>query len=81
MVTEASTAYAMYLAGDLDVVAAPSDEIDGIKADPVLGEELLIAPDVCTYYYGFVNTKAPLDNPLVRRALSAAIDRQGLIDR
>jgi len=80
IVTEASTAYAMYLAGDLDVVGAPSDEIDGIKADPVLSEQLLIAPDVCTYYYGFVNTKAPLDNADVRRALSAAIDRQGLID-
>ncbi|HEY53502.1 MAG TPA: peptide ABC transporter substrate-binding protein [Caldilineae bacterium] len=80
MVTEASTAYAMYLAGDLDAVGAPQDEIDSIKADPVLSQELMIAPSPCTYYYGFVNTKAPLDNADVRRALSAAIDRKGLID-
>jgi len=80
MVVEASTAYAMYEVGDLDVVGPPSDLMDTIKADPALNEELMIAPAPCTYYYGFVNTKAPLDNADVRRALSAAIDRKGLID-
>ena len=37
-------------------------------------------PDVCTYYYGFNTTKPPMDNPLVRKAFSAAINRQALID-
>jgi len=40
----------------------------------------LDAPRLCTYYYGFNNTKPPMDNPLVRKAFSAAIDRQSLID-
>jgi oligopeptide transport system substrate-binding protein len=54
--------------------------MDRIKADPVLSKELDIAPRLCTYFYGFVMTKPPFDNHLVRKAFSAAIDRQSIID-
>lgn len=80
MVVEVSTAMAMYEDGMLDSVEVPLDDIDRLKADPVLSKELFIAPRLCTYYYGFNNTKPPMDNPLVRKAFSAAIDRQSLID-
>ncbi len=80
MVNEASTAFAMYEAGDLDHHSPPLEQMDRVKTDPVLSEQLLIAPRDCTYYYGFTNDKAPMDNVLVRKALSAAIDRQGLAE-
>ena len=80
MVVEESTAMAMYEDGILDSVEVPLDDMDRIKADPVLSKELFIAPQLCTYYYGFNNSKPPMDNPLVRKAFSAAIDRQSLID-
>jgi oligopeptide transport system substrate-binding protein len=81
MVVEASTAMAMYENGELDCPGeVPLEDIDRIKADPVLSKELFIAPRLCTYYYGFNNTKPPMDNPLVRKAFSAAINRQSLID-
>jgi len=80
MVTESSTAFAMYENGELDVASVPLDDIDRVKADPVLSEELYIAPDLCTYYYGFNVTKEPFDDPLVRQAFSYAFDRQKLID-
>jgi len=80
MVVEASTAFAMYEANELDTVAPPLEDMDRIKADPVLSKELHISPTTCTYYYGFTNDKPPMDNKLVRRALSAAIDRQSLAD-
>ncbi|HHX43581.1 MAG TPA: peptide ABC transporter substrate-binding protein [Chloroflexi bacterium] len=80
MVNEDSTAFAMYENGELDVANAPLDDIDRIKADATLSEELYIAPSLCTYYYGFNTTKPPFDNPLVRQAFSYAVDRQKLID-
>ncbi len=80
MVTESSTAFAMYEANELDITGPPLEEMDRVKTDPVLSKELYIAPRDCTYYYGFTTTKAPVDDVLVRKALSAAVDRQGLID-
>lgn len=80
-----STAMAMYEANEIDLMADPGwgpplPDMDRIKADPTLSQELFIAPRTCTYYYGFVNNKAPFDNPLVRKAFAAAIDRQSLVD-
>jgi oligopeptide transport system substrate-binding protein len=80
MIVEASTAMAMYENGELDVTGPPLEDMDRVKQDPVLSKELYIAPTLCTYYYGFNNSKAPVDNKNVRRALSYAVDRQTLID-
>jgi len=82
---EASTALAMYENNEIDIMAdpgwpAPGADMDRIKADPNLSEELFIAPRLCTYYYGFINTKPPFDNMLVRKAFASAIDRQSVID-
>jgi oligopeptide transport system substrate-binding protein len=75
-----AVAFAEYEAGNLDAAAVPSADLDRVKTDPVLSQELVVAPVLCTYYYGF-NTTAPIvDDVRVRRALSMAIDRQGLID-
>ena len=75
-----AVAFADYEAGNLDVANAPLADLDRIKTDPVLSQELKIAPSMCTYYYGY-NTTAPVVSDVrVRRALSMAIDRQSLID-
>ncbi|PIE80708.1 MAG: hypothetical protein CSA11_07240 [Chloroflexi bacterium] len=80
MITEDSTAFAMYENNELDSQGVPQQEIDRVKADPTLSAELTNAPFPCTYYYGFNNQKAPFDDVRVRTAFTQAIDRQGLID-
>jgi len=75
-----AVAFAEYEAGNIDATAVPSTDLDRVKADPVLSQELVVAPVTCTYYYGY-NTTAPIVSDVrVRRALSMAVDRQGLID-
>jgi oligopeptide transport system substrate-binding protein len=80
MITESSTAFALYENNELDTTAVPLPEMDRVKADPVLSAELTMAPTPCTYYYGFTNNKPPFDDIRVRQAFSYAIDRQSLID-
>lgn len=85
VIQEASTAMSLYEAGELDYLGDPGSgpplpDMDRIQADPALSAEYFTAPRLCTYYYGFVTTKPPMDNPMVRKAFAAAIDRQSLID-
>ncbi|MDY7040251.1 MAG: ABC transporter substrate-binding protein [Chloroflexota bacterium] len=85
MIVEDSTGMAMYENNELDTYgggsgAIPTEDMDRVQTDPVLSQEFTIYPSDCTYYYGFTTTKPPVDDPLVRKALGAAIDRQGLID-
>ena len=81
MIVEESTAFAMYLNNELDTGGVPLPEMDRVKADPVLSKELTIRPFPCTYYYGFITTKAPTNDVRVRKALSMTIDRQTMIDQ
>ncbi len=75
-----AVAFAEYEAGNLDASAVPSADLDRVKADPVMSAELVTAPVMCTYYYGF-NTQAPVVSDVrVRRALSMAIDRKSLVE-
>lgn len=75
-----TTAWGMYLAGQLDSVIVPQSEWSAACSDPLLSKELHSAALPCTHYYGFNTAKAPFDEALVRKAFIAAVDRQGVID-
>jgi len=76
---------AMYEKNKLDIIGGeylplPKMEIPRISTDAQLRREVHHSRQFCTEWYGFNTQKPPMDNPLVRKAIAAAIDRQTLDD-
>jgi len=67
-------------AGTMDAIEVPADQLDRVKADPVLSKEYSNGVQNCTYYYGFNSTKAPFTSAHMRLAFSYAIDRAAITD-
>ncbi len=84
VITDQNTELALYEAGDLDVIgdsatSLPIEVLTLVRADPTLSAELHEGPRASTTYVGFTMTKPPFDNVLVRKAFSAAIDRETIV--
>jgi peptide/nickel transport system substrate-binding protein len=79
VVSEASTLLSELITGGIavDVPVLP-DQVAQIRADPSL--RALSWPGRTLYYIGWNNERPPLDDPVVRRALALAIDRQTIIE-
>ena len=80
-IEDSATELKRYRAGELDVTdAIPLQQFRWIKSH--LGDELVVAPYLGTYFYGFNLTRPPFkDRPKLRRALSLAIDRRLLTEK
>ena len=84
VITDQNTEVALYESGELDVAgegaaSLPVEEVTRIREDATLSAELHEGPRASTTYVGFTMTKAPFDNVLVRKAFSAAIDRETMV--
>jgi len=77
---DASLALTEYEAGNLDTTGVSLADLYHVKTDPLLSQELYVAPSGCTDYYGFNTSKPPVNNVHMRRALSHAVDRLGLVE-
>lgn len=86
IIPDSSLGLAMYKKDELDIMGGqtylpiPQSEMGSIKSDPVLRKEKQTSPLFCTEWYGFTVQQPPLDNPLVRKAIVAAIDKKTLMD-
>ncbi len=96
MTTEPAQAQAAYEAGDLDMVLTPSEDVQRVKADPVLGPEVVEIPQLAITYYTYNNgvdpktlkpfakcadlKACPTMNKDFRIALTQAIDKKAFID-
>jgi len=80
-VTKATTALNLYLTGQADVL------LDKSLIPPLLAGEIQDHPDLhrftflATYFYRFNTTRKPFNDARVRRALTAAIDREAIVRR
>lgn len=84
VITDQNTEVALYESGELDVAgegaaSLPAEQVERIRADGALNAELHEGPRASTTYVGFTMTKPPFDNVLVRKAFSAAIDRETMV--
>ncbi len=69
-----------FRAGQLHITEAlPVGKVDTYRRQHP--DELRISPFLDTYFYRLNTTRPGLDNKLVRRALSAAIDRQAIVEK
>lgn len=85
IVPSQSVAMVMYRQRELDVLGEPytgipTEDLPRIKTDLVLSKEFVNFPVFCTVAYGFNTKRPPVDQLLVRKAISTAIDRQLLVD-
>jgi len=81
---ESFVAFDMYFKGDLDIIGGsyirlPPSKIGGILKNNAFRRDYSTHPMFAIYSYQFNTMRHPVDNPLVRKAISAAINRQLLI--
>ena len=79
MIADVPSALDEYRKGNLDSLdpfgGLGADDLDTLREDPVLSKQVQTVPTLCTHYYGFNTTKPPFNELLVRKAFTAAIDR------
>jgi oligopeptide transport system substrate-binding protein len=74
VVPDSTTGYALWLNGEVETSSIPDAELEAHLAE--FADETVQIPDLAVFYIAFRMTKAPFDNVHVRRAFSAAFDRQ-----
>jgi oligopeptide transport system substrate-binding protein len=85
IIPDSVLALAMYEQGDLDILGGkylplPQMEMPRITSDIVLRKEVQTTMNFMTEFFSFNTQNPPMDNPLVRKAIAAAIDKQVLND-
>jgi oligopeptide transport system substrate-binding protein len=74
VVPDTTTGYALWLNGEVETSGIPDAELEAHLAE--FGDETVQIPDLAVFYIAFRMTKEPFDNVHVRRAFSAAFDRE-----
>jgi oligopeptide transport system substrate-binding protein len=74
-IPDAGTALRAYEAGQVHwLFQAPTDQMDRMRASP----DYVAGPANAVYFFAFNTRRKPLDDPRVRKALSLAVDREGI---
>jgi oligopeptide transport system substrate-binding protein len=79
MVGDAEADYAAYRNNERDWTLVPDADVQAVRSDPELSKQAVEYTELTTWWLIMNNSRAPLDNVNVRKALSRAIDRNALI--
>jgi oligopeptide transport system substrate-binding protein len=79
MLSSGAADYAAYRNNERDWTLVPDADVKAVRNDPQLSKEAHEYTELTTWWLVMNNGKAPLDKPVVRKALARAIDRQALI--
>lgn len=79
MVENQESDYAAYMNDERDWTLVPDSDVNQVQNDPNLSQQARQYNELTTFWVHMNNSKAPLNNPLVRKAFAKAIDRQALI--
>ena len=77
VVPDVSTGYALWLNNEVETSGIPDAELQAHLEK--YADETVQVPDLAVFYFGFRETKPPFDDPRVRRAFSAAFDREKFV--
>lgn len=80
VVNDGGTIFSLYQNNEVETTGVPASELQRIRQDPVLSQELIQTTDLSVFYFGFGFDKPPFDNVHARRAFSAALDRQAFVE-
>ena len=73
LIEDSNASYSAYQSGEVLMIKnVPTEEIPSLEGN----EEFYVEPIIGTYYISYNTQVEPLDNPLVRKALNLAIDRE-----
>jgi oligopeptide transport system substrate-binding protein len=78
-ITDSAVAFEAYKNNEFDIIAAASEDITTIKADPQLSQELLQYPGSCTFAVNYHLQKEPFTDKKVREAFVQALDREAWV--
>lgn len=80
-ISSQATDMSRFKAGEIDFTYndIPSEQFQSLKQE--LGDQVKVAPYLCSYYYEFNHTKPPFDNANVRKALQLTLDRETVAEK
>ncbi len=79
MVTSGEADYAAYINGERDWTLAPDSVVNVVLQDPELAQQARQYNELTVFWVHMNNTKPPLNDVRIRRALAKAVDRNALI--
>jgi peptide/nickel transport system substrate-binding protein/oligopeptide transport system substrate-binding protein len=80
IIPEDLTAVVEFESGNIDVITIPASEFKKYMKSPEWKGLVSGAPGINTYYLGFNCARPPFNNPVLRNAVSYAIDREKIFN-